>query len=437
MPEFRQFHHRGPVGPALALVLALGLGMAACSPNSKSTPAPSPAPAAPPLDLKAENLTTNCVLDASPGIREELWRIGDDLLDTSKTLEAGEWVSLAWDKNVPVKTIWLAFRDYPQAYRVRQFDADGALVREETGPEFVNHAVFVEPKTRSVTVLADRESDLAALYAFGEGAVPNYHPWKSTPEKLDYLVIAMHPDDDVLFMGAIIPLYTVEQGREGAIFYTATLDRVRKDEAQNGAWAMGLRTAPILGTFPDIKYPHLEEPDSLFAFDRLVLHLVKLLRQYRPEVVFSHDLNGEYGHWQHKRLAHAVQQAVPLAADGSFDSDSVGQFGAWQVKKLYLHLYGENKIALPVGKPIPALDGKTPVEIARTAFKCHRSQRKSRHKVRNEGAYSMSDFGLAYTVVGLDTPDLNDPFEHIDPATIHGAGPPPSSPTTVTDNPVP
>lgn len=350
--------------------------------------------------------------------------MGDGLLDTSQPLESGQWVSLTWDGSVPVKAVWLAFRDCPGAYRIRQFDADGALIREESGPEFVNHAVFVEPGTRSVAVLADRESDLASMHAYGEGPVPNYHPWKPTPDKLDYLIVAMHPDDDVLFMGAILPLYTVEQGRVGSIFYTAIQNRVRTDEAQNGAWAMGLRTAPILGPFPDIKYERLEGPDSPFAFDRLVLHLVELLRRYRPEVVFSHDIEGEYGHWQHKRLARAVRRAVAMAARKSYDPDSARTLGAWQVKKLYLHLYGENGISLPVDKPIAAMDGKTPVEIARDAFKFHRSQRKARHKVRNEGAYSMSDFGLVYSAVGPDTPGRNDPFEHIDPATIHGSGTP-------------
>ena len=411
-----------------ALALVVGLGLVACSPDSPppaapaDAPAPEAAPPAPPQEPTAENLTASCRMDASQEIQPELWKIGDELLDTSQTLESGQWVSLTWDESVPVKTVWLAFQHYPEAYRVRQYDADGALIREETGPEFVNHAVFVESGTRSVAVLSDGESDLAALYAFGEGPVPNYHPREPTPDKLDYLIVATHPDDDVLFMGAILPLYTVDQGRVGSIFFTAIQDRIRKDEAQNGAWAMGLRTAPILGTFPDIKYERLEGPDSPFAFDRLVLQLVKLLRQYRPEVVFSHDLDGEYGHWQHKRLARAVRRAVAMAAKKSCDPDSVREFGAWKVKKLYLHLYGENKIALPVEKPIAAMDGKTPVEIAREAFKCHRSQRKSRHKLRNEGAYSLSDFGLVYTAVGPDTPDLNDPFEHIDPATIHGFG---------------
>ena len=62
------------------------------------------------------------------------------------------------------------------------------------------------------------------------------------------------------------------------------------------------------------------------------------------------------------------------------------------------------------------------MEIATAAFECHQSQMPSRHAVRNEGVYSLSDFGLAYTAVGPDTPGVNDPFEHIDPETIHGTG---------------
>ena len=70
-----------------------------------------------------------------------------------------------------------------------------------------------------------------------------------------------------------------------------------------------------------------------------------------------------------------------------------------------------------------------PVEIAAAAFQCHQSQMPSRHSVSNEGVYSLSDFGLAYTAVGPDTPGVNDPFEHIDPATIHGVGTPATTQT--------
>ena len=391
-----------------------------------------------PSQTEAVNLTRQCTLSSDLKTTAYTWRLTDNDLHSSQIFEAGERVSLSWADSVPVKAIWLAFKDYPDAYHIQQFNAEGALIREDPGFWFVNHTVFPEEETRSVTVVPDSQINLCSLYAFGEGDVPNYHPWEPTAAKLDYLIVAMHPDDDVLFMSAIIPLYTVEQGREGTIFYTATRERVRKDEAQNGAWIMGLRKAPILGTFPDIGPSYYQKYKNSFQQKDVVKFLVGLFRQYRPEVVFSHDLNGEYGHWQHKLLAHAVQEAVPLAADPAYDAESAEKYGTWEIKKLYLHLYAENPIHLPATKPIEAYGGLTPVEIATAAFQCHQSQLPSRHAVLNEGVYSMSDFGLAYTTVGLDTPEVNDPFEHIDPTSLHSYSTPTPEPTaTPTPTPAP
>ena len=392
----------------------------------------SPQPAGAEKDLRAytveapedvaQDLTRRCRADAAKSVQHYAWRITDDLLHSSLVLKAGQWAGIRWDEDVPVKAVWIAFMDYPKAYRVQQLDGNGTVLKEEPGLGFVDHTLFLEAETRAVTVLAEGKCDIAAMYAYGEGTVPHYHPWEPTPEKLDYLTIAMHPDDDVLFLGAIVPLYTVDQGREGSIYYTATQDRGRKSEAMDGAWVMGLRKAPILGTFMNIAPENREKYQERFTEDQVTLSLVRLLRKYRPEVVFSHDIYGEYGHWQHALLSKAVKRAVTLAARQSYDRQSADEYGVWQVKKLYLHLYAENKISLPVEKPIAAYGGLTPVEIASAAFECHQSQMPSRHAVRNEGVYSLSDFGLAYTAVGPDTPGVNDPFEHIDPETIHGTG---------------
>ena len=152
----------------------------------------------------------------------------------------------------------------------------------------MNRAVFVEEKTRRVTLIPEKDLQVSSLYAFGEGTVPNYHDWEPTPEKLDYLIVAMHPDDDVLFMGSIVPMYTVDQGRVGTIFYTASDWRIRKDEAQNGAWVLGLRTYPIFGTFQDIPANLRKTGGNRFRRADVAKYLVGVLRQYKPEVVFSH-----------------------------------------------------------------------------------------------------------------------------------------------------
>ena len=415
----------------LMTLVAPGVSQAEADPYAYSIDTGSPA---------AENLTRRCRLSSNLKTTNYTWRLTDEALFTSQIFEAGQNVSLAWGDNVPVRAIWLAFKDYPapDACLVQQYDAGGKLIKEDGDFWYVNHAVFVEEQTRSVTVTAKSEISLCSLYAFGEGAVPHYHPWAPTPEKLDYLIVAMHPDDDVLFMGAVLPLYTVAEGREGTILYSATRERVRKDEAGDGAWIMGLRKAPILGTFPDIPPSYMNQHKNTFQQKDVVKYLVALFRQYRPEVVFSHDLNGEYGHWQHILLSHAVQEAVPLAADPAYDPSSAAQYGTWQIKKLYLHLYGENPIHLPATKAIDAYGGLTPIEIATAAFRCHKSQLPSRHAVTNEGVYSLSNFGLAYTAVGPDTPERNDPFEHIDPAVLRSSiTPAPTDTPAPSDTPAP
>ena len=247
----------------------------------------------------AQNLSGRCQITSDLKTTAYTWRLTDKELFTAQVLEAGQRVSLTWTEDVPVKAVYLAFKDYPDAYRIQQFDEAGTLLKEEAGPHYVNHAVFVEEGTRTVTVLPDNQIVLCSFFAYGEGAIPDYHPFAPVPKKLDYLIVAMHPDDDVLFMGAIVPLYGVDQGREGTIFYTATRERVRKDEAGNGAWIMGLRNEPILGTFPDIAPRYREKYKNTFKQQDVVQYLVALFRQYKPEVVFSHDVNGEYGHWQH------------------------------------------------------------------------------------------------------------------------------------------
>jgi LmbE family N-acetylglucosaminyl deacetylase/Leucine-rich repeat (LRR) protein len=370
-------------------------------------------------DGEAQNLTDSCTLFSDLSHTAYRSRISDDDLRTSQHFSAGVTVGIAWTDAVPVRAVYVAFLHEPGRYLIRQYDANGALLSETEGTSYINDAIIVEDGTRRVVIDPGEDLDICSLYAYGEGAIPNIHDWQPTPEKLDYLIIAMHPDDDVLFMGAIVPIYTAQKGLEGSILYMATRERVRKDEAMNGAWTMGLRSRPILDDMPDIPDTYRTEFQSTFKQADVTREVVRFLRRYKPEVVFSHDVNGEYGHWQHQLLSAAVLNAAPLASDPTYDEQSYTAYGAWEVKKLYLHLYAENKITLPATEPLAAFDGKTPFDIATEAFECHKSQLQKRHAVRNEGIYSLSDFGLAYTTVGTDTAGLNDPFEHIDPAALH------------------
>ena len=323
-------------------------------------------------DQWAENLSGQCKYSGTVSVHKD--RLTDDDFESAQRVAKGKTISIEWNDSVPARSVLLSFYYDPVMYTVMQYDAKGTLLFESEGTLLWNSRYDLDESARKITVRADADDfALCSLYVYGDGEVPDYHPYEQTPEKADYMLIAMHPDDDVLFLGAIIPTYGVQRGLEGVAVYMGTRLRIRRQEALNGAWIMGLRTLPVFGGFPDIPPEYYNKFKNTFTKDDVVRYIVTILRKYRPEVVVSHDLNGEYGHWQHKLLAEGVDARVP----------------------------------------IEGLGGKTAFDAATEAFQCHQSQLPSRHSVQDQGIYSLTDFGLAYTTVGADSPGVNDMFEHI------------------------
>ena len=114
-------------------------------------------------------------------------------------------------------------------------------------------------------------------------------------------------------------------------------------------------------------------------------------------------------------LSRAV--SATLAADVSFDSDSLKSFGVWQTQKLHQHLYPENRITMDWNQPLRAVGGKTALEVANEAHHMHASQLDCHKNVFSGGDYSSINFGLEYSAVGLDAAK-DGFFEHIDSARL-------------------
>ncbi|MBR2645525.1 MAG: hypothetical protein IKD54_09605, partial [Clostridia bacterium] len=106
------------------------------------------------------------------------------------------------------------------------------------------------------------------------------------------------------------------------------------------------------------------------------------------------------------------------------------------VKKLYIHLYNQNKLTLDVNSPIAELGGKSAFEAATEAYQWHESQTKNNNHFVSTTEYSIAEFGLAYTTVGEDTAGVNDMFEHVDPMTL-SVTPTPEPTPEPTDTPAP
>ena len=193
----------------------------------------------------------------------------------------------------------------------------------------------------------------------------------------------------------------------------ANCSRKRYAEALDGLWSTGLTYHPIFLNMTDRKVDYDEALELWGGMTAIENTLIELIRKYKPEVIVTHDFDGEYGHNQHKVTAAAVQSAVAKAADPMNAPASAEQYGLWEPKKLYIHLYEENEIFMEVyDEPSEAADGMTMTEVATIGYSKHVSQ---------QGDFSMDDhgvrydnrkYGLAFTTVGDDV-EKNDFFENI------------------------
>ena len=254
---------------------------------------------------------------------------------------------------------------------------------------------------------------LAEIYVFGQGDTPLWvQQWNPPHEDADLLLISAHPDDEILFMGGTIPYYAGEMGKKVQVAYVTRSMPYRRLELLDGLWLCGVRHYPDIGFQRDTFSTSLKVMYQRWYKPTIYRIFSELYRKYRPEVVVTHDIQGEYGHGAHKVSADASIQALTLAADPEYDAESAQTFGTWDVPKLYLHLYGENVVDMDWRKPLEAFDGRTAFDMAEAAFQCHTSQLETEYKVEDFGPYDNSLFGLYRSQVGQDT-GLNDFFENI------------------------
>ena len=108
-----------------------------------------------------------------------------------------------------------------------------------------------------------------------------------------------------------------------------------------------------------------------------------------------------------------MADAIPLAMDESYDPESVQEYGVWEVRKVYLHLYTENRIEMDWNQPFSSDSTISPIFLAKEAYDKHRSQQRAYSMNREAETYDNKIFGLYYTAVGPDE-EKNDFFEHID-----------------------
>ncbi len=306
----------------------------------------------------------------------------------------------------------------PRPFTLKMYNSTNQLLDtvEENNDYGMLHFNYELPAdTKKITIgLTDDEAGITEIrVAEKDNVSPIMQQWEPVTGKVDLLVISAHQDDELLFFGGTIPYYAA-QGKNVAVMYMANCARSRYGEAMAGLWACGLRNHPIFLGLKDKNLDSYEETVALWGLEETEELMVEQIRKYKPDVIVTHDINGEYGHNQHKLTSAVIRRAVLLAADPESYPDSVAEYGVWDVKKTYIHLYEGNQLTMEAyDEPMAELNGLTPTEVATIGYAKHESQHNA-YSMQNQGVkYDNRVYGLIRTTVG-DDEAKNDLFEHIE-----------------------
>lgn len=333
----------------------------------------------------------------------------DDSYDTSVTFAADDVITVTSDTAMAgIYIKWNgAVNPWTLSYNGKTYNCG------ENG--FVHEYIAFESETTECTINIPEKISISDIMAYGKGTLPaDVQVWDEPCENADIVAFAAHADDEILFLGGVLATYGGDQGLALQVVYMCDFwnkEPVREHEKIDGLWEIGIRNYPVCLGFADIKSLSLEKAKQIYSYDEVTEAVTAQIRRFKPLIVVTQDLNGEYGHGAHMLLAHAVCDAVDGSASADYYPSSVEMYGTHDVSKTYLHLYTENKIKLNLRTPLANLGGRTALEAASDAYLKHVSQQVWDFIVSDDYEHSCAEFGLYRTTVGYDTG--NDMLEHI------------------------
>lgn len=347
-------------------------------------------------------LSVICAL--APGIRAA----ADELTPVTQVNRQERTITITAKEAEEIGALSIQWDNPSQPYQV--VTETGTLLCGEDG--FLHEFIPLPEKSSSVTIVFPEENmEIYKLRLFTDESVPaDVQIWQPPCERADIMIVSAHSDDEILFMGGIIPTYGAEGGARVQVVYMTefwSTAPVREHEKLDGLWEDGLTTYPVCGGFRDVYAKDLKQAEKLYDLQAMTDYLTDTIRRFQPQVVVTHDFAGEYGHGFHQLTAKAVSQALEAAGDDAIraDTESDSAYGSWDVPKAYFHLYPEDQIRMDLNVPLASMGGRTALETAKAAYLKHVSQQWCWFYVSDTYEYSCADFGLYRTRVGYDTTD--------------------------------
>lgn len=367
----------------------------------------------PALAVQADTVTMQCTFEVSRG-REKYLTDGD--IETAWEPSGANARLLITLPANGAGCVHIQWRDEPTDYVFSQYDADKNEIASSAGD--AEHAGLAQTyelreDARYVLItLTEEDQAICEVTVYSAGEMPaDVQNWYPAYTKCDLMLVAAYPGDELVTFGGLLPYYAGERGARVQLVYMTGTNRARKSETLDALWSLGIRNYPEFMGFRASDTDSLEKCLSLWGGkDALLGAMVETIRRCRPEVIVSHDINGEGGDHKRSLTAILMQYAIDAAADPDSYPESAEEYGAWQVKKLYLHLGTEGVIDFDWSAEGETLGG-TPIEAAQAAFEYYTSL-SGKYGVSEDGEYDSSIYGLEYSTIGADTRH-DDVFENI------------------------
>ncbi|CAM3561610.1 mycothiol conjugate amidase Mca [Stackebrandtia soli] len=187
-------------------------------------------------------------------------------------------------------------------------------------------------------------------------------------EQLRLMCVHAHPDDESSKGAATMARYvnegvdvlvaTCTGGERGSVL-NAKMDRpevweniaeIRAKEMDLAREILGVRQAWLGfmdsglpdGWLPDSGIDLPEDAFYLVPTEEAVIPLVKLIREFKPQVMTTYDEDGGYPHPDHIKTHEISMRAYEAAADATWHPE-LGE--AWQVSKLYYQMgFGRKRV---------------------------------------------------------------------------------------------
>lgn len=358
-----------------------------------------------PSTIKADETQTNEAVSVDFTINHsssDTALVTDNSYKSSVKYLAGTGVNIT--TTTPIKGLYIKWYHNPSSEYTISYNQKQISCGKKG---FLHEYIALDEETTEATINLTEDMRICEIVALSDGKLPmQIQNWEEPCTNPDMLVFSTHADDEILFLGGVLATYGARDDVNLQVAYMCDFyqsEPYREHEELDGLWTVGLVHYPVKGNFYDYYCADYDAALKNYSYADVSAFVTEQIRKFKPTIVVTQDLNGEYGHGGHQLLAHCVAEAVDHSNDSSFNPESAAKYGTHDVLKTYLHLYGENQINLNLRTPLSYLNNQTALDCCKEAYKKHESQQYCWFYVDDEYEYSCAKFGLYRSLVGADS----------------------------------